>query len=86
MSASTHTPCHTVCHRRRSKVTASALTPQPLTHEEAISTFRDVEDTVSKQVVGKEVVYVPLAVDPSLSTASDFITNPHDGTPRVLDS
>ena len=80
MSTSTHTPCRTVRHRRRSKVTASALTAQPLTHD-AI-TFRDVEDTESKQVVGKEVVYVPLAVDTNLSVASDFDRFPNDGSTR----
>ena len=81
MSTSTHTPRRTVCHRRRSKVTASALTAQLLTHDTI--TFHDVEDTESKQVVGKEVVYVPLAVDRSLSIASDFDTYPNDGTVRA---
>ena len=52
-----------------------------LTHEAV--TFRDVEDTVSKQVVGKEVVYVPLEVDPGLPAFSDFINTRHDGSPRA---
>ena len=68
-------------HHAVRSATIDVRIPRPLT-DDAI-TFRDVEDTVSKQVVGKEVVYVPLEVDPRLPTFSDFITMPHDGSRRA---
>ena len=81
MSGITRTPRRTVRHRRRSNVTASTLTPRPLTHD-AI-TFRDVEDTESKQVVGKEVVYTPLEADPNLPHFSDFNVYRHDNSTQA---
>ena len=81
MSGITCTPRRTVRHRRRSNITASTLTPHLLTHD-AI-TFRDVEDTESKQVVGKEVVYTPLEADPNLPHFSDFNVYRHDNSTQA---
>ena len=79
MSGITRTPGRrSVRHRRRSNVTATALTAQPLTTD-AI-TFRDVVETESNEVAGKEVVYTPLEWDPLTPEFSDFNTYPNDGS------
>ena len=79
MSGITRTPGRrSVRHRRRSNVTATALTAQPLTTD-AI-TFRDVVETESKEVAGKEVVYTPLEWDPLSSEYSDFNRYLNDGS------
>ena len=48
--------------------------------------LHSVEDTESKQVVGKEVVYTPLEVDPNLSPISNFNNIPHDAWTKAYAS
>ena len=54
------------------------ITAQPLTTD-AI-TFRDVVETESNEVAGKEVVYTPLEWDPLTPRFSDFNRYPNDGS------
>ena len=61
-------PHCSIRHRPCLNVVAATLVPKPITDDHIV--FQDVIDTMSGQVAGQEVVYVPLQEDPMIPSTS----------------